>query len=122
VVHVFKTISEAHVGELSFFRVYSGAITTGMDLYNTSRGRSERFGQMFLMNGKTRTSVSNLYAGDIGSVVKLKDTHTGNTLTGQNNKVKISSVTLPNSNIHLGIRSKAKGDEEKIATGLATIH
>lgn len=122
VVHVFKTISEAHVGDLSFFRVYSGTITTGMDLYNTSRGRSERFGQMFLMNGKTRTSVSNLYAGDIGSVVKLKDTHTGNTLTGQNNKVKISSVKLPNSNIHLGIRSKAKGDEEKIATGLATIH
>ena len=113
-VHVFKTISEAHVGELSFFRVYSGTITTGMDLYNTSRGRSERFGQMFLMNGKTRTSVSNLYAGDIGSVVKLKDTHTGNTLTGQNNKVKIPSVKLPNSNIHLGIRSKTKGDEEKL--------
>jgi len=122
VVHVFKTISEPHVGELSFFRVYSGSITTGLDLYNTTRGRSERFGQMFLMNGKTRTSVTNLNAGDIGSVVKLKDTHTGNTLTGSNNKVKIPSVRLPNSNIHLGIRSKAKGDEEKIATGLATIH
>ncbi|HCI16807.1 MAG TPA: elongation factor G, partial [Candidatus Marinimicrobia bacterium] len=122
VVHVFKTISEPHVGELSFFRVYSGSITTGLDLYNTTRGRSERFGQMFLMNGKTRTSVTNLNAGDIGSVVKLKDTHTGNTLTGSNNKVKIPSVKLPNSNIHLGIRSKAKGDEEKIATGLATIH
>ena len=122
VVHVFKTISEAHVGELSFFRVYSGSVSTGMDLQNTTRGNSERFGQMFLMNGKDRTSVPSLNAGDIGAVVKLKDTHTGNTLTGPSNKVKLSSVKLPNSNIHLGIRSKSKGDEEKIAMGLSTIH
>ena len=122
VVHIFKTISEAHVGELSFFRVYSGLINTGDDLHNTSRGNSERFGQMFLMNGKERTSVNRLNAGDIGSVVKLKDTHTGNTLTGPNNKVHLPSVDLPNSNIHLGIRSNSKGDEEKIATGLASIH
>ena len=122
VVHIFKTISEAHVGELSFFRVYSGLINTGDDLHNTSRGNSERFGQMFLMNGKERTSVNRLNAGDIGSVVKLKDTHTGDTLTGLNNKVYLPSVDLPNSNIHLGIRSNSKGDEEKIATGLASIH
>ena len=122
VVHVFKTISEAHVGELSFFRVYSGSVSTGMDLQNTTRGNSERFGQMFLMNGKDRTNVPSLNAGDIGAVVKLKDTHTGNTLTGPSNKVKLSSVKLPNSNIHLGIRSKSKGDEERIATGLSTIH
>ena len=122
VVHVFKTISEAHVGELSFFRVYSGSISTGTDLYNTSRGKTERFGQMFLMNGKNRTSVTKLNAGDIGAVVKLKDTHTGNTLTAQHKKVKLPSIKLPNSNIHLGIRSKSKGDEEKIAIGLATIH
>ena len=57
-----------------------------------------------------------------GSVVKLKDTHTGNTLTGPSNKVKLSAVKLPNSNIHLGIKSLTKGDEEKIATGLSTIH
>ena len=122
VVHVFKTISEAHVGELSFFRVYSGSVSTGMDLQNTTRGNSERFGQMFLMNGKDRTNVPSLNAGDIGAVVKLKDTHTGNTLTGPSNKVKLSSVKLPNSNIHLGIRSESKGDEERIATGLSTIH
>ena len=122
VVHIFKTISEAHVGELSFFRVYSGSVSTGLDLYNTTRGNSERFGQMFLMNGKERTSVAKLNAGDIGAVVKLKDTHTGNTLTGPNNKVKLSSVELPSSNIHLGIKSKSKGDEEKIAMGLATLH
>ena len=118
----FKTISEAHVGELSFFRVYSGSVSTGADLYNTTLNNSERFGQMFLMNGKERTSIAKLNAGDIGAVVKLKNTHTGNTLTGTNNKVKLSSVELPSSNIHLGLKSKSKGDEEKIATGLATIH
>ena len=122
VIHVFKTISEAHIGELSFFRVYSGSINTGDDLHNTIRGNSERFGQMFLMNGKERSSVNNLNAGDIASVVKLKDTHTGNTLTGLNNKVHLPSVDLPNSNIHIGIRSNTKGDEEKIATGLSSIH
>ena len=77
---------------------------------------------MFLMNGKERTSVSKLSAGDIGAVVKLKDTHTGNTLSDPSNKVKLSAVKLPNSNIHLGIKSKTKGDEEKIATGLSTLH
>ena len=95
------------VGELSFFRVYSGSVSTGSDLQNTIRGNSERFGQMFLMNGKARTSVTKLNAGDIGSVVKLKDTHTGNTLTGPTNKVILPSVDLPNSNILLGIRSKS---------------
>jgi elongation factor G len=74
------------------------------------------------MNGKERSSVNNLNAGDIASVVKLKDTHTGNTLTGLNNKVHLPSVDLPNSNIHIGIRSNTKGDEEKIATGLSSIH
>ena len=122
VVHIFKTISEAHVGELSFFRVYSGSVSTGLDLHNTTRGNTERFGQMFLMNGKERTSVTKLNAGDIGAVVKLKDTHTGNTLHGPNNKVQLSSVELPTSNIHIGIKSKSKGDEEKIAMGLATLH
>ncbi|MFQ6612829.1 MAG: elongation factor G [Fidelibacterota bacterium] len=122
VVYIFKTISEPHVGDLSFFRIYAGQVTTGMDLYNSSRGKNERFGQMYLMNGKNRISVNTMNAGDIGSVVKLKDTHTGNTLCSQGNQVEIPGVQYPNSNIHIGIRSKAKGDEEKIATGLATLH
>lgn len=122
VVYVFKTISEPHVGDLSFFRVYSGQVSTGMDIYNSSREKNERFGQMYLLNGKNRMSVNGLNAGDIGAVVKLKDTHTGNTLCNQSVPVKISQVEFPNSNIHLGIRSINKGDEEKIATGLSTLH
>ena len=78
--YVFKTMSEAHFGELSFFRVYSGSVTTGTDLFNSDRKITERIGQIYLLNGQTREAVPTLGAGDIGAVVKLKDTHTGNTL------------------------------------------
>ena len=122
VVNVFKTISEAHVGDLSFFRVYSGSVDTGMDMLNTTRSKTERFGQMYLLNGKNRMSVNHLNAGDIGAVVKLKDTHTSNTLCSQKFQVIMDPVLLPNSNIHMGIIPKAKGDEEKLAIGLSTLH
>lgn len=122
VVNVFKTISEAHVGDLSFFRVYSGSVNAGMDILNTTRSKTERFGQMFLLNGKNRMSVNHLNAGDIGAVVKLKDTHTSNTLCSQKFQVIMDTVLLPNSNIHIGIIPKAKGDEEKLAMGLSTLH
>ena len=122
VVNVFKTISEAHVGDLSFFRVYSGSVYAGMDMLNTTRSKTERFGQMYLLNGKNRMSVNHLNAGDIGAVVKLKDTHTSNTLCSQKFQVIMDPVLLPNSNIHMGIIPKAKGDEEKLAIGLSTLH
>jgi elongation factor G len=93
--NVFKTISEAHVGDLSFFRVYSGSVNAGMDMLNTTRSKTERFGQMFLLNGKNRMSVNHLNAGDIGAVVKLKDTHTSNTLCSQKFQVIMDTVLLP---------------------------
>ena len=80
VAYVFKHMTEAQFGELSFFRVYSGTVTTGTDLFNSDRKITERVGQIFLLNGQTREAVHSLGAGDIGAVVKLKDTHTGNTL------------------------------------------
>ena len=76
VLQIFKTMSESHVGELSLFRVYSGKVKTGQDCYNTNRNTNERFGQLFILNGKNRTQVDQLSAGDIAGVVKLKDTHT----------------------------------------------
>ena len=121
VLQVFKTMAGSHVGELSLFRVYSGTVKTGKDYYNTNRQTSERFGQMFILNGKNRTQVTELFAGDIGGVVKLKDTHTGNTLcSGQ--RVKMPKLELPNPNIHAAISPTAKGDEEKLAIGLGTLH
>ena len=119
---IFKTLSEAHVGDMSFFRLYSGSINTGMDLLNSSRKSTERIGQIFILNGKNRTNVNTLYAGDIGAVVKLKNTHVGNTLCAPSKVVVLPPVEYPMPNIHGALKLKAKGDEGKIAEGLATLH
>jgi len=119
---VFKTVSEAHVGELSFFRVYSGEVKHGMDLKNSSRQSSERLGQLFIMNGKNRKEVGVLGAGDMGAVVKLKNTHTGDTLCSSKLDIEFPRIDFPFPNINEAVVTKSKGDEEKIATGLATLH
>ncbi|HWP81643.1 MAG TPA: elongation factor G [Bacteroidota bacterium] len=119
---VFKTVSEQHVGELSYFRVYSGTISAGMDLINESNGKTERLGQLFLMNGRERRDVGKLAAGDIGAVVKLRDTHTNNTLTSKTFPVVFPPIVFPEPVIRMAIVSKSKGDEDKIATGLHSLH
>ncbi|MFQ6616243.1 MAG: elongation factor G [Fidelibacterota bacterium] len=119
---VFKTVSEPHVGELSFFRVYSGSVKSGMDLKNTSRQTSERLGQLFVMNGKSRRETGSLISGDMGAVVKLKNTHTGDTLCDRRLSIELPKIDFPLPNIHEAVVTKSKGDEEKIATGLATLH
>ena len=121
VLQIFKTVAESHVGELSLFRVYSGKVKTGQDYHNSDRNTNERFGQMFILNGKNRTQVDQLSAGDMAGVVKLKNTHTGNTLCSGKH-LTLPSLDLPNPNIHAAIKSTAKGDEEKLAVGLATLH
>ncbi len=122
VLYVFKTMSEAQFGDLSFFRLYSGSVHLGKDLYNSDRKAMERFGQIYLLNGKNRTSVERLNAGDIGAVVKLKDTHTGNTLCSPKRPVTMPKVEYPKPNIHTALKLRAKGEEEKIAAGLAALH
>jgi elongation factor G len=119
---VFKSLSEQHVGELSFFKVYSGSVSIGMDLENTSKNKTERMGQIFVTNGKTRKDVAKLYAGDIGAVVKLKDTQTGNTLTSKNLLVVLPGIDFPEPVIRAAVKPKAKGDEDKISGGLHTAH
>jgi elongation factor G len=122
VAYIFKTMSEAHFGELSFFRVYSGEVRSGTDLFNSDRKITERIGQIFLLNGQNRENVPALGAGDIGAVVKLKDTHTGNTLCTLKHPVTLPKVVYPKPNIHAALIPKVKGEEEKIATGLAALH
>lgn len=119
---VFKTISEPHVGELSFFRVYAGSVKPGDDVYNSTRNASERIGQIFSMNGKERREVGYVAAGDIGAFVKLKNTHTGDTLCDRKVPILLPSIDFPKPLINLAIKSRAKGDEEKIANGLARLH
>jgi elongation factor G len=122
VLYVFKTLAEEHVGEMSFFRVYSGKATTGMALYNSDRRTNERLGQIMVLNGKNREQAGALGAGDIGAVVKLKDTHTGNTLCDPSINVRLPKVDFPRPNIHAALRLKSKGEEDKVAQGLAALH
>ncbi len=122
VIFVFKTVSEPHVGELSFFRVFSGTVSPGMDLVNETNNKSERLTQLFVMNGKERREIARLYAGDIGAVVKLKDTHTNNTLSSKAFPVVLSPIPFPAPVITMAILAKAKGDEDKIANGLHSLH
>jgi len=121
VAYIFKTMSEAHFGELSFFRVYAGSVSSGKDLFNSDRKVNERIGQIYLLNGQTREAVPTLGAGDIGTVVKLKDTHTGNTLCTAKHPVTLSKVVYPKPNIHASLVAKVKGEEDKIASGLAAL-
>jgi len=122
VVFVFKTMSEAQFGELSFFRIYSGAVKFGTELHNSGRRSTEKIGQIYCLNGKTRTSVPTLNAGDIGAVVKLKDTQTGNTLGSFKRPLTLPRVEYPKPNIHASLKSGVKGEEDKIASGLAALH
>lgn len=119
---VFKTISEQHVGELSLFKVYSGSVKAGMDLMNQSNNKIERLSQLSILNGRNRKDVTQLLAGDLGAVVKLKDTHTNNTLASKNLSVTINPIAFPEPVIRSAILPKAKGDEDKIASGLHTLH
>ncbi|MDR3610297.1 MAG: elongation factor G [Ignavibacteriaceae bacterium] len=122
VMFIFKIISEQHVGEMSLFRVYSGTIASGLDLINENNGKTERLSQLSIINGHNRKEVQKLYAGDLGAVVKLKDTHTNNTLTAKSYPVIIKQIVFPDPVIRAAIQPKAKGDEDKIASGLHTIH
>jgi elongation factor G len=119
---IFKTVSEPHLGELSFFKVHSGHVTPGMDLVNESNAKTERLSQLYVMNGKERKEVGRLSAGDLGAVVKLKDTHTNNTLSVKSFPVLLPSIEFPEPVLSAAIVAKAKGDEEKIASGLHALH
>jgi elongation factor G len=119
---VFKTVSESHVGELSYFRVCSGAVSPGLDLINENNNKSERLAQLFVMNGKDRKEINRLPAGDLGAVVKLKDTHTNDTLSSRSFSVGFPPIVFPEPVFHSAIIPKAKGDEDRIATGLHALH
>src|ERR1043166_5444573 len=114
-LYVFKTMAEAQFGEMSFFRLYSGSIKFGTELFNSDRKSTEKIVQIYVLNGRNRSTVESLGAGDIGAVVKLKDTHTGNTLCGGKKPVSLPKVQYPKPNIHAALKLHAKGEEDKIA-------
>ena len=119
---IFKTMSEAHVGELSLFRVYAGQITSGMDLANPVRSGNERLGHVYSINGHDRDEVHSINAGDIGATVKLKISHTGDTLSHPKNPVTLKATEFPGPNIQFAVISLVKGEEDKISSGLTLLH
>ncbi len=122
VLYVFKTTHEDQFGDLSLFRVYSGEARLNQDLFNSDRKVAERLGQIYSLNGRNRTAVESLKAGDIGAAVKLRDTHTGNTLCSPKRVVVVPRVVFPKPNVHMALHLKAKGEEDKLAAGLAALH
>jgi len=115
---VFKTITEPHVGELSYFRVFSGVLKSGGEVVNANGGHIERLGHLSIMQGRERMEVEELATGDIGVVAKLRETHTGNTLSSKSNAVVLPEIKFPDPVMNVAIEPKARGDEEKISTSL----
>ncbi len=115
--YVFKTVVEAHLGELCYIRVFSGRVPVGTVLQNTTRGSEEKINQIYLMKGKEKKETNQLAAGMICALVKLKDTRTADTLTGKT-PVKFPGIDFPAPSISMAVIPKAKGDEEKISNGM----
>jgi elongation factor G len=117
-IFIYKTISEAHIGDMSFFKVYSGTVRTGMELVNESNGVNEKLNQLFVVEGAKRTAVNELSAGDIGASIKLKHTHVNNTLHARGKNYELPPIEFPSPLMSIAIESSQKGDEEKLSLAL----
>ena len=119
---VFKTLSEQHLGDLSLIRIYSGRVEPGREALNTSRNRAEKLGTLYHLVGKERLECKSASAGDIVAAVKLRETHTGDTLADKARPVTLPAPDFPGPVTAECIRAKNKGDEEKMALGLSRLH
>jgi elongation factor G len=113
-VFIYKTMSEPQVGMVTYFKVYSGTLKTGVDLINADNGSHERINQLFLTNGKNRTPIPELKAGDLGVTVKLKDSHTNDTLNPKGVEREIKKIQFPESRIRTAITPPSKAEMEKL--------
>jgi elongation factor G len=117
----FKIMTDPFVGQLTFIRVYSGVLTSGSSVYNTTKGRNERVGRLLKMHANKREEIKEVYAGDIAAAVGLKQVSTGDTLCDEKNPVVLESMDFPEPVISLAIEPKTKGDQEKLGQGLAKL-
>lgn len=118
---VFKNVSESHVGDMLFLRVFQGTLSAGSDIYNATRSTSDRLGQFFCLQGKNRTDAPKIIAGDMGAVVKLKSAHVGDTLCDKSKLVQIPKTDYPRPSVFSAIAAASKGDEDKIGAGLSRL-
>ncbi len=119
---VFKTTSEPHVGELSFFRVFGGSVRNGDEVGNATRDKAEKLSHLSVPQGRDRLEVEELRAGDIGVVAKLRDTHTNDTLAAPAHPLILQGVRFPEPDIAVAVESATRGDEDKLSVGLHKLH
>lgn len=117
----FKIATDLYVGRLAFFRVYSGKLTAGSYVYNSSKGKRERIGRILRMHSNHRTEIEEVYAGDIAAAVGLKDTGTGDTLCDEKAPVILESMVFPEPVISVAIEPKTKADQEKMGIALGKL-
>jgi elongation factor G len=114
----FKLMTDPFVGQLTFIRVYSGVLTTGSSIYNSTKKRTERVGRLLKMHANKREEIKEVYAGDIAAAVGVKHVSTGDTLCDEKKPVVLESMDFPEPVIALAIEPKTKGDQEKLGVGL----
>src|SRR5438094_2886832 len=119
---VFKTMSEPHVGDVTYFRVYSGMVRNGQDVFNAPRAATEKLNHLCVAVGKDRTEVAELHAGDIGVVAKLRDTHTNDTLSARETPIVLPKIPFPEPVITVAVEVKQRGEEDKLSTALHKLH
>jgi len=119
---VFKTTSEPHVGELSLFRIFSGAVTNGQEILNSTRENTEKLANLAVPQGKERLEVPRLHAGDIGVVSKLRDTHTNDTFSSPSRPLVVTPIEFPVPDASVAIQAASRKDEERMGTGLSKLH
>jgi elongation factor G len=119
---VFKTQSEPHVGDVSIFRILSGSARNGDDLYNVTRDAAEKLNHLSVTQGRERTEVASLHAGDIGCVAKLRDTHTNDTLSTRAHPVRLPAIEFPDPLVEMAVHPVNRADEEKLQSGLHRLH
>jgi elongation factor G len=114
----FKIQNDPHVGKLTFYRVYSGKISSGSYIYNATKDTKERVGRLLLMHSNQREEIPEAYAGEIVAIVGLKETVTGDTLCDENKPIVLEKITFPDPVISLAIEPKTKSDQEKLGMAL----
>ncbi|MBM3771735.1 MAG: elongation factor G [Acidimicrobiia bacterium] len=117
----FKIMTDPFVGQLTFFRVYSGVLTSGSTVYNATKQRSERIGRLLKMHANKREEIKEVYAGDIAAAVGLKSVSTGDTLCDEKHAIVLESMDFPEPVISLAIEPKTKADQEKLGQGLSKL-
>ena len=117
----FKIMADPFVGKLAFFRVYSGTLTSGSYVYNSTKGKKERIGRILQMHANKREEIQEVYAGDIAAAVGLKDTTTGDTLCDEKHEIILESMEFPDPVIEIAIEPKTKAGQEKMGIALAKL-